>query len=99
MTAIQDFTITKLTVIDGAANSVGNRLLASFNLNFPSLAVRGCVLVERASGIVVAHGPIGKTTTGHAASTAITDPVLARAVTRKAALIYGAFTGRELSDE
>lgn len=94
-----DFTITKLTIIDGPANTVGNRLLASFNLNFPSLAVRGCVLVEKASGIVVAHGPAGKTTSGHQASTAITDPVLARAVTRRAALIYGAFTGRELSDE
>ncbi|TJZ93859.1 hypothetical protein FA743_00865 [Paracoccus gahaiensis] len=99
MTGIPDFTISKLTVIDGQPNTRGNRLLASFNLNMPITAVTGCVLIEKAEGIVAAYGPTGKTPGGHKASANITDPVLARAVTRRAAVIYGAFTGREMSDE
>ncbi|MFC0199258.1 hypothetical protein [Paracoccus rhizosphaerae] len=99
MTAIPDFTITKLTVIDGQPNTRGNRLLASFNLNLAIMSVRGCVLIEKETGIVVAYGPAGKTSTGHKASAEITDPALARAVTRRASVIYGAFTGREVADE
>ena len=99
MTGIPDFTITKLTFIDGQPNTRGNRLLASFNLNMPIMAVSGCVLIEKAAGVVVAYGPTGRTPGGHKASANITDPVLAREVTRRAAVIYGAFTGREVSDE
>lgn len=99
MSTIPDFTITKLTVIDGQPNERGNRLLASFNLNLPIMAVSGCVLIEKAEGIVAAYGPTGRTPGGHKASAMITNPAMVRAVTRRAAIIYGAFTGRELSDE
>ncbi|MDO5371096.1 hypothetical protein [Paracoccus sp. (in: a-proteobacteria)] len=94
-----DFTIEKLTVIDGEPNYAGNRLLASFTVVMPWITIRGCVLVEKATGIVRAYGPLGKTPRGHAASAELTDATLARAITRRAAVIYGAYTGREVSDE
>lgn len=99
MTTIPDFSIVKLTVIDGEANVAGNRLLASFNLTLPTMTVQGCVLVEKASGVIVAFGPNGKTATGHTASARFTDPALARQITRRAGVIYSAFTGREVVDE
>lgn len=99
MTAHHDFTITDLTVIDGRPNASGNRLLASFNLAAAGIALTGCVLIEKASGVVRVGGPDGRTTRGAKAGGQITDPALARAVTRRAAVAYGALTGREVCDE
>lgn len=94
-----DFTIEKLTIIDGEPNPAGNRLLASFTVVLPWLTIRGCVLVEKATGIVRAYGPKGLTPRGHTATTELTDPTLTRAITRRAAVIYSGYTGREVSDE
>lgn len=99
MTAYPDFTITDLAVIDGKANDSGNRLLASFNLSASGVVLKGCVLIEKASGVVRVGGPDGKTTRGVKVGGHITDPVLYRAVTRRAAVAYGALTGREVCDE
>lgn len=98
-TTVPDFTISKLTILDGEPNPRGHRLLAAFHLDLPIVEVRGCVLIEKATGVVVAHGPTGKTSRGHTASTAITDAALARAITRRAAAAYSGLTGREVSDE
>ena len=94
-----EFTIRDMAVIDGDPNHRGNRLLASFTVNLPILAIYGCVLIEKANGIVLAGGPEGKTARGHKASARFSDPALARAITRRAATIYTACTGRELMDE
>lgn len=94
-----DFTIRDMAVIDGAPNHRGNRLLASFTVDLAAVVVSGCVLIEKASGIVIAGGPEGKTAKGHKASAQFNDPALARAITRRAATIYTACTGREVMDE
>ena len=99
MTANQDFTITKMTVINGAVNMQGNRLLAAFDMAMNGMKVRGCVLTEKADGVVKAKGPIGKTHRGIDISVTFDDPAIARAVTRKAAVAYCTLTGREVADE
>lgn len=99
MLPTSDFKIANLTVIDAAPNPVGNRLLASFTIVLPLARIRGCVLLEKADGLVKAMGPLGKTSSGRPVGVDITDPALARAITRRAAMIYSAFTGRDLSDE
>lgn len=86
-------------VIDGEPNPAGNRLLASFNVALPSVLIRGCTLIEKADGIVHAYGPKGKTHRGYPSSAELTDVTLQRAITRRAAVIYSAYTGREVSDE
>ena len=91
-----DFTIRDMAVVDGAPNHRGNRLLASFTVKLPMLAVYGCVLIEKSDGIVVAGGPEGRTTKGHKATMKFTDAALTRAITRRAATIYTACTGREV---
>lgn len=98
MTAYPDFTITKLNIIDGQPNDRGSRLLATFTLQVAGLGVTGCCLTER-EGIARAQGPIGKTAKGHSAVTTFLDPVLYRAVTRRAAQAYSGLTGREVADE
>lgn len=99
MTAIPDFTINKLTVIDGPPNMRGSRLLATFDLHIVGMAIEGCVFIENSEGIARACGPIGKTSKGHKATVAISDPVLQRALTRRTAVAYGGLTGREVADE
>ena len=99
MTANPDFTITKLSVIDGSPNERGTRLLASFGLQFAGLEIDGCVLIETKDGIARACGPIGKTSKGHKATVAISDPALQRALTRRVAVAYSGLTGREVADE
>lgn len=94
-----DFTISKLSILDGPPNARGARLLAAFNLTIAGLGIEGCVLVENAMGITKAHGPIGKTSHGHKASVFISDPVLQRAIARRAATAYSGLTGRALCDE
>lgn len=99
MTTLPDFLIRDLTVIDGAPNVAGNRLLATFTLGTSAIAIRGCVLIEKASGIVRVGGPAGKTTKGFAVGAQITDEAFSRAVARRAAAAYSALTGREVFDE
>ncbi|KIX18476.1 hypothetical protein [Paracoccus sp. 228] len=99
MTANQDFSIIKMVVIDAAVNMQGNRLLAAFDMAMNGMKVRGCVLTEKADGVVKAKGPIGKTHRGVDISVTFDDPAMARAVTRKAALAYCTLTGREVADE
>lgn len=97
---IPDFTISGLTVIDGKANQSGNRLLASFNVDLSVITLAGCVLIEKGDcGTVRVGGPNGKTTAGKPVSAHFTDPAFARAVSRRAAMVYAACTGRELSDD
>lgn len=99
MTDNTDLTISNMLIVDGTPNIHGNRLLASFTVKLPMVAVHGCVLVEKANGIVVAGGPEGRTTKGHRATTKFTDAALTRAITRRAAAVYTASTGREVLDE
>lgn len=99
MMTIPDFTIAKMTIIDGAMNMQGNRLLAAFDMSMNGMRVRGCVLTEGSDSVVKAKGPIGKTHRGIDISVTFEDPAIARAVTRKAADAYGVLTGREVADE
>ena len=99
MRSIPDFTIKKMTVFDGQSNMQGNRLLAAFDLSLNGMKVRGCLLTEKADGVVKAKGPIGKTHRGVDISVTFGDPAIARAVTHKAAVAYCTLTGREVADE
>lgn len=95
----QDPTIRRLTVVDGKPNTNGDRLLATFDANVSGIRILACVLIERADGTVKVSGPRGKTRYGNETSTHFTDPDLSRAVCRKAAEIYAAFTGRQVFDD
>ena len=93
-----DFQLTKMIVIDGAPNQVGNRLLASFDMHIAGLHIGGCVLVERADGRAITNGPRGKTASGHKAQVLVQDDDLKQAVTERAAKLYEGFTGRALRE-
>lgn len=97
--ADQQFNIAAVSIIDAPVNAIGNRLLASFNLSVAGLRIHGCVLIEKATGVVQAEGPRGKTHSGISINTRFEDPALARAVTRRMAEVYTNLTGREVSDE
>ncbi|WP_146612585.1 hypothetical protein [Paracoccus sediminilitoris] len=98
-TTVPDFTIHNLNIINSEPNKIGNRLLAVFDLWISGLKVCGCVLTEKNTGIVTAHGPIGKTHRGDNVRIHLADPALGRAVTRRVAMAYVALTGFEVADE
>ncbi|WP_042246295.1 hypothetical protein [Paracoccus sp. PAMC 22219] len=99
MTTNQDITISKMTVIDGAVNMQGNRLLAAFDLFMNGIRIVGCVLTEGPDSVVKAKGPSGKTHRSVDIRVTFEDPVMKRAITRKAAEAYAVLSGREVSDE
>ncbi|SFP62967.1 hypothetical protein [Tranquillimonas alkanivorans] len=92
----QHFQIAKLAVIDAEPSPAGNRLLATFDMQIAGMRIGGCVLVERADGRVIAHGPQGKTKSGHKAHVSVQDERLRKAITERASVLYEGFTGRTL---
>ncbi|MBB1498476.1 hypothetical protein [Paracoccus sp. MC1862] len=99
MTMTPDIQITALKMIDAVPSRIGNRLLALFDATISGVCLQGCALIEGADGIARVKGPAGKTHKGDVVRATIIDPALERAITRKAAGLYAACTGRELADE
>lgn len=94
-----DIQITALKITDAEPNQIGNRLLALFDVTLSGLCIQTCALIEGADGIARVKGPMGKTHKGESVRVTITDAALERAITRRAASLYTACTGRELEDE
>lgn len=97
MNTTPDFTIRRLNVIDGKENQIGNRLLASFDLETTGIIVTGCVLILKADGTITAKGPMGKNHNGDKISAHFAGEGLAEAVRDRARQIYELFTGREIA--
>lgn len=92
-----DFTLTKMTVIDGEPNSEGNRLLASFETLVMGIRLRGLLLIQKGDGQIACSGSNGKTRRGHLVSMHIEDPELRCAIIGRAAKLYEGFTGRQVT--
>ncbi|MDU9005756.1 hypothetical protein QO231_18150 [Sedimentitalea todarodis] len=91
--------IKTMTVIDAPENQVGNRLLAIFDILSSGIMIRGCVLLRKSGGQLVAKGPIGKNHVGGAIRAEFVDTEVKDAIASKAARAYAALTGREAPDE
>ncbi|SDL72199.1 hypothetical protein [Aliiruegeria lutimaris] len=94
-----NYSIATMSVIDGPANGIGNRLLALFDLEVAGLRISNCLLVQNADGLALAKGPTGKNHKGNLIRAQFISPEVVRAVTRRAASAYTALTGRDLEDE
>lgn len=92
-----EFTIRRLNVIDGKESQIGNRLLASFDLETTGIIVTGCVLILNADGTITAKGPMGKNHSGDKISAQFAGEGLAEAIRDRACQIYELFTGREIA--
>lgn len=99
MNTTPDFTIRRLNVIDGKENQIGNRLLASFDLETTGIIVNGCVLILKADGGIIAVGPTGKSHAGAKISAHFVGAGLTEAVKRRACEIYELFSGRPVGAE
>lgn len=88
--------ITSMTIINAPANTIGNRLLALFDLVTCGIKVQGCVLIEQEDGETLAKGPLGKNHKGKEIRTEFVDPDVRQAITDRATRSYAALTGREV---
>ncbi|MBC7147703.1 MAG: hypothetical protein H5U24_20285 [Thioclava marina] len=87
-------TILQLTVLNGKPRGGGERLLASFTLSHAGMSVKGCTLIEQATGKVVAVGPRGSSRAGTKIMTSFSDPVLAEMIAERADAAYRALIGK-----
>jgi len=94
---MQDFTLTQMKVINAPANSIGNRLLATFDLQLPVLKVVGCVMIKRADGSISVDGPRGKSHAGTKIETGFVQGDFRDALTERAVMLYEGFTGESIA--
>lgn len=87
------FTIGQMRVADARTAPSGNRLIATFDMEFADVKIIGCVLIRRADGSLTADGPRGKAQSGHKTNVDFRTPELRRAVTSRASALLEAFTG------
>lgn len=92
------FTIRKMTIIDGRPNHAGNRLLASMEMTVNGIQARGFLLIEKKDGRIVCNGSKGKTDSGQPMSMFIEDHELRAAIVERASMLYSGFTGRQIGE-
>lgn len=94
-----EFEIRHLTVINGPVNSIGNRLIATFDVRVVGIEITGFILIKRADGTIVAQGPRGETHNGHKITVTVRGKDVVAALTDRVVMLVEGFTGKSIAAE
>jgi len=82
--------ITSMRLVKSDRRSDGSRLAATFDAEFPTFKLVGCLIVLDANDEPQAYTPEARSRTRDARPIMITDPYLRRVMQRKAVRLYDA---------
>ncbi|MCY0094603.1 hypothetical protein [Hoeflea ulvae] len=82
--------ITAMRLVEAECRGNGSRLVATFDADFPTFKLVGCLVIADVNGETHAYTPEARSRTRDARPIVITDPDLRQAMQRKAVRVYEA---------